>query len=416
MKRKKKSIKSTHCSLKFVNKGKLDQLGKFINEYRQVTEKFIDLLWPYEEMPKRLGKEFTDQIKGTWLSARAVQAAGSQASGIVRGTKEKQRKREFIYEKLLAEGKFKKARKLKIIMDKAKMSKPSIKNLEPALDQRFIHQDWKPSTKSFDAVLTLVSLGFSRGSGISLPVKKTKHFNELSGHGSILSGIKISKQTVTFCFNTPRPPLKEVGNTVGLDVGIKNCFTLSTGVASQVDRHGHTLDTILDKLSRKKNGSKAFKQAQQHRTNYINWSMNQIRFEGMSKLRVEAIKEMRKGHRTSRKLNRFTYTEMFSKLESLCATNGVQIEHVSPTYTSQRCSKCGWVRNTNRNGKLFKCGSCGFTTDADLNAAINISVDLRPIGREERRLRPNRKGFYWNEVGGKPIVSLTSNLKQKSMF
>ena len=42
--------------------------------------------------------------------------------------------------------------------------------------------------------------------------------------------------------------------------------------------------------------------------------------------------------------------------------------------------------------------------DADLNAAINISLDLKPIGKQERLAQINRKGFYWLVSGQEPIV------------
>jgi hypothetical protein len=74
----------------------------------------------------------------TWLSARMQQAAGKQASGIVRGTRKKQAKRLFIINKLNKAGEFKKARKLQKVYDEAKVSKPDIKLVNPELDSRVI--------------------------------------------------------------------------------------------------------------------------------------------------------------------------------------------------------------------------------------------------------------------------------------
>jgi transposase len=72
---------------------------------------------------------------------------------------------------------------------------------------------------------------------------------------------------------------------------------------------------------------------------------------------------------------------------------------------SYRCSLCGWVRKGNRKLKRFKCDKCGYTADSDLNASINLSLNLTPISDKKRLLRSNRTGFYWNEVGQEPIVS-----------
>jgi len=112
-------IRSTKTSNKFSNEGKLEKLHLFMDEYRKVVKQFVDLLWEAEKIPTLLPKEITSQVQ-TWLSARMVQCAGKQASGIVRGTKKKQSKRMFIINKMKEEGKFKKARKLQAIYDKNK--------------------------------------------------------------------------------------------------------------------------------------------------------------------------------------------------------------------------------------------------------------------------------------------------------
>ena len=42
-------------------------------------------------------------------------------------------------------------------------------------------------------------------------------------------------------------------------------------------------------------------------------------------------------------------------------------------YTSQTCPKCGCIDSENRkNQEEFKCISCGYKSNADLNAAKNI--------------------------------------------
>ncbi|MCE2467613.1 MAG: transposase [Caldilineaceae bacterium] len=52
-----------------------------------------------------------------------------------------------------------------------------------------------------------------------------------------------------------------------------------------------------------------------------------------------------------------------------------QVVKVNPAYTSQTCSRCGHVGNSNRPSQAaFACGSCGFRAHADHNAAVNILV------------------------------------------
>ena len=91
-------------------------------------------------------------------------------------------------------------------------------------------------------------------------------------------------------------------------------------------------------------------------------------------------------------------------LENKLVERGVLVHKVDPTYTSQRCSACGWVRKGNRKRKQFRCDECGFTQDSDLNASRNISFELTSLTEKQRLLHKNGKGFYWYEAGQEFIV------------
>jgi len=50
-----------------------------------------------------------------------------------------------------------------------------------------------------------------------------------------------------------------------------------------------------------------------------------------------------------------------------------RVIEVNPSYTSQMCSECGYTDKENRKTQVrFLCVSCGFVSNADTNAAINI--------------------------------------------
>jgi putative transposase len=52
-----------------------------------------------------------------------------------------------------------------------------------------------------------------------------------------------------------------------------------------------------------------------------------------------------------------------------------RVERVNPAFTSQRCSACGHVAAESRKSQaLFACVACGFTLNADVNAARNIAA------------------------------------------
>ena len=52
-----------------------------------------------------------------------------------------------------------------------------------------------------------------------------------------------------------------------------------------------------------------------------------------------------------------------------------RVEKISPAYTSQRCSECGPVDARSRESQArFACTSCGYSCNADVNAARNIAA------------------------------------------
>ena len=405
-------ILSTKASLKFSKEGKLDKINALVDEYRRVTSLFVDILWPidFKDIPPLLTIEITSKVD-TWLSKRLVQSAGKQASGIVRGTKKKQVKRLAQVEKFKQEGMFKKARKLQRICDKVVMSKPKIQEVCPELDSRFVDINLNNDTV-FDGWVTLSSLTNKETEKmeIRLPFKKTKHFNKMLQMGYIKKGVRLSKSSITFMFNIEKAPLRTTGITLGLDVGMKTALSFSNGVTSGKDVHGHDLDSICKKLCRKLKGSKAFWRAQQHRDNHINWCFNLIDFTGVKRLNIEKIENLRKGKKTSRYLSHFVYTKDKEKLDRLLPKTGVLLGEYSPAYTSQRCSRCGWTRKANRKGKKFVCTACGFACDADINASVNLSLDLCEIGRKERLKHKNKKGFFWYALGQEPIVPVVQRV------
>jgi IS605 OrfB family transposase len=94
----------------------------------------------------------------------------------------------------------------------------------------------------------------------------------------------------------------------------------------------------------------------------------------------------------------------------------INIEYVDARYTSQRCSKCGFICRSNRKSQSgFECKECGFKLNADLNAARNIvlkHLDTRGFqvesgGYPERGgvNHPNVSGLTWHKV---KLISGTS--------
>lgn len=72
---------------------------------------------------------------------------------------------------------------------------------------------------------------------------------------------------------------------------------------------------------------------------------------------------------------------------------GVPVKFVDPAYTSQRCAKCGHIEKANRKTQdTFLCVSCGHSTHADTNAALNISFLAAvkpPIVSDGKTVKPS---------------------------
>ena len=66
---------------------------------------------------------------------------------------------------------------------------------------------------------------------------------------------------------------------------------------------------------------------------------------------------------------------LINKTEYKAKENGIIVRKVNPQYTSQHCSKCGFIDRDNRLSQAqFKCSKCDYSENADFNAARNIAL------------------------------------------
>ena len=98
-----------------------------------------------------------------------------------------------------------------------------------------------------------------------------------------------------------------------------------------------------------------------------------IAFEDLSGIRLRT--KVRKKTRTE--INRWAFYQLRLFTEYKANIAGIDVIWVDPRYTSQTCSRCHHIHpkkgKSYRNGKLFKCGFCGFEHDSDVNGAANIA-------------------------------------------
>lgn len=191
------------------------------------------------------------------------------------------------------------------------------------------------------------------------------------------------------CVDIPEPPEGEPDDYLGIDLGIVNIASDSDGNMF-AGNHVNSLRKRHSKL-RKKLQSKGTKSARRllkkrrRKEKRFARDVNHV----ISKKVVELAKRTERGialedlsgirdrirvrKRQRRQQHSWSFYDLRAKIEYKAKLAGVPIVFVDPRYTSQMCSRCGYVSKSNRpNQSTFSCRSCGFSAHADYNAALNI--------------------------------------------
>ena len=78
---------------------------------------------------------------------------------------------------------------------------------------------------------------------------------------------------------------------------------------------------------------------------------------------------------SDRFLKNWSYFELQNMIANKATEKGIKVIKVDPKFTSQRCSKCGYIDKENRKTQAtFKCIHCGYTANADYNASQNLAI------------------------------------------
>jgi putative transposase len=193
------------------------------------------------------------------------------------------------------------------------------------------------------------------------------------------------------------------GEVVGIDRGIRVSAALSTGemlsVPGLTSRESARLLRLERMLARAKRGSKRRAKAQKQkarmnamatdrRKDWVEKTSTGIarRFDviRVEDLKVEKMTRSVKGTKdepgvnvaAKAGLNRQIQRSGWGMLVQRLADKAPgRVQKVPPAYTSQRCSACGHVAKESRESQaVFRCVACGFTCNADVNAARNIAA------------------------------------------
>jgi putative transposase len=80
-------------------------------------------------------------------------------------------------------------------------------------------------------------------------------------------------------------------------------------------------------------------------------------------------------NRTKRQIHTWAFRRLQEFVTYKAAEVGIRVDYQDARYTSQKCSRCGHTQSSNRHGHQFVCRSCGYSLDADYNAAKNIGFN-----------------------------------------
>jgi len=202
---------------------------------------------------------------------------------------------------------------------------------------------------------------------------------------------------INICIDLPTNPTGKTPKVIGVDLGRRDIATTSTGkswsgkqIQNVRDRYSFVRSNVQSKRTR--NSRRLLRRLsgrEQRFQKWLNHNISQqivqeakqsdaaLAFEDLTNIR-ESLNQKPRSKTERRRTNNWAFYQLRLFTQYKANIAGVQIVFVPPAYTSQTCSRCHRVHpvkgKSYRNGKVFKCGHCGFEHDADMNAANVIAA------------------------------------------
>ena len=244
------------------------------------------------------------------------------------------------------------------------------------------------------------SINFTDKKGIGrLKLKGTRdlHFYQISQIKRVRLVKRADGVYVQFCVDVDRKESTEPsGNTIGLDVGLKEYYTDSNGTTVENPRFLIKGEKILKRsgrrVSRKVKGSKNrnkarqilgkrhLKISRQRKDHAVKLARCVISSNDVVAYENLRIKNMVKNHCLAKSINDASWYQFRVGLEYFAKVFKKITVAVNLQYTSQECSSCGVIVKKTLSTRTHVC-KCGCVIDRDENAARNIlSRGLGTVG------------------------------------
>jgi len=379
-------IRSSQHILKFSNKYKLELLDCLYNNYKTDLKFYINLILS-DKLPLKLNLSSKELPTNIIYHSQWKQIIYKQASEIVRSNIRYQLNKRYnrykkVYSYFKVEGRQTKFinKKYKELNLKSilKYIKINIDKISINIDKRFLDFH-STNTKEFNEFIGLkvpINNGRQKTKQLNIPIKYHKQSLKYKTWNR-KNTVQLSKINnnfyIKFIYEKPNEIKKKSDNMLGIDIGYKKLISDSNGKF-----YGKELENIYKYIANKKRNSKNYKQSLIYKENKINEIVNQFidNNKTVDTIFIENLLRVKENSKLNtkfmNKLQYWSYKQVINKLNNYCEEHGINLEKVSPRYTSQECSRCGTIDKSNRIGEIYQCSSCNNLMDADYNASINI--------------------------------------------
>ncbi|MDZ7957889.1 MAG: transposase [Aulosira sp. DedQUE10] len=244
------------------------------------------------------------------------------------------------------------------------------------------------------------SITFTDKKGIGrLKLKGTRdlHFYQINQIKRIRLVKRADGVYVQFCINVNRiEDIEPTGNTVGLDVGLKEYYTDSNGAMIENPKFLRKGEKILKRsqrrVSRKTKGSKNrgkarqvlgkrhLKISRQRKDHAVKLARCVVQSNDLIAYEDLRIKNLVKNHCLAKSINDASWYQFRVWVEYFGLVFKRVTVAVNPQYSSQKCSSCGEIVKKTLSTRTHAC-KCGCLMDRDENAArIILSRGLGTVG------------------------------------
>ena len=108
-----------------------------------------------------------------------------------------------------------------------------------------------------------------------------------------------------------------------------------------------------------------------------NQILEEARDHRCTHIAFENLTGIRKRMAGAKRFHAWAFRRLYQYVEYKAEMFDIGVEQISPAYTSQRCSSCGFTHENNRRSKhQFVCQKCEYELNADYNASKNIARKL----------------------------------------